>query len=495
MQLNEDFIKIIFGIRIKKIRTHKGLSLADLAKKSGLSSSYLNEIENGKKYPKTEKIIALANALEKPYEELVSLELTKSLSPIKKLLGTNFLDVLPEDLFGLDYQKMIEFVVNEPVKSNALISTIIEIARNYELTRDEFYYATLRSYQELNDNYFEDIENATGQLRKKLGIQNKNRIAAKEMYEVLTKQFNVKIEEKEFGQQKELAFLRYAYSKSKNTLYINTLLTESQRAYVFSKEIGYRVLDIRPRPGISPLQNIQSFEEVYNNFQSSYFASAFLINKESLITDTKRMIVQKEWKNDLLLKIMDKYTSSPELFMHRFTSILPTYFNLKDLFFLRFDNKMGSPNYTLTKELHLSKLHNPHGNGLHEHYCRRWISLKVLKDMEYSRTRLNTERPISAAQISNYEGSDNQYFVISLARPKIRTPKINTSLTIGFLLNDAAKRKVRFWNDTNIAREVVNETCERCAISDCKVRASKPTIVKREKQKAKVISMITELLD
>ena len=54
---------------------HKNLSLFGLSKLTGLSKSYLNEIEKGKKYPKTDKIVTLSEALEVPYDHLVSLKL------------------------------------------------------------------------------------------------------------------------------------------------------------------------------------------------------------------------------------------------------------------------------------------------------------------------------------------------------------------------------------------------------------------------------------
>ena len=52
--MEEDYIKLIFGLKLKQIRTEKNLSLFGLSKLSGLSKSYLNEIEKGKKYPKPE---------------------------------------------------------------------------------------------------------------------------------------------------------------------------------------------------------------------------------------------------------------------------------------------------------------------------------------------------------------------------------------------------------------------------------------------------------
>ena len=49
MSVNKEKIKIILGLKLKQARKEQKLSLAKLSKKSGLSISYLNEIEKGKK--------------------------------------------------------------------------------------------------------------------------------------------------------------------------------------------------------------------------------------------------------------------------------------------------------------------------------------------------------------------------------------------------------------------------------------------------------------
>ena len=82
--------KIIFGLKVKQLRQGKGLSFSDLAKAANMSVSYLNEIEKGKKYPKDDKINALAAVLGVSFEGLTSPELDKSLAPVSELLKSNF---------------------------------------------------------------------------------------------------------------------------------------------------------------------------------------------------------------------------------------------------------------------------------------------------------------------------------------------------------------------------------------------------------------------
>lgn len=61
MDIEKDYIKLIFGLKMKQVRTQKSLSLFGLAKLTNLSKSYLNEIEKGKNTPKRIKFCFYAS--------------------------------------------------------------------------------------------------------------------------------------------------------------------------------------------------------------------------------------------------------------------------------------------------------------------------------------------------------------------------------------------------------------------------------------------------
>ena len=109
--------KIIFGLKVKQLRKQYNLSFQELKDLSGLSVSYLNEIEKGKKYPRQNKIDALAEALRTTSEELVSRQLSKNLMPLADLLDSNFLQEIPLDLFGIEAAKVVEIIANAPTKA------------------------------------------------------------------------------------------------------------------------------------------------------------------------------------------------------------------------------------------------------------------------------------------------------------------------------------------------------------------------------------------
>ncbi|NJK84539.1 MAG: helix-turn-helix transcriptional regulator [Saprospiraceae bacterium] len=82
--------KIVLGLKVRELRLEQHLSLTELGKQAGLSVSYLNEIEKGKKSPKEDKLEAIAEALGTTYEALISSELPPKLEPLRALLASNF---------------------------------------------------------------------------------------------------------------------------------------------------------------------------------------------------------------------------------------------------------------------------------------------------------------------------------------------------------------------------------------------------------------------
>ena len=52
--INESNVKLIFGLKLRQLRQDKKLMLSELSKISGISVSYLTEIEQGKKFPKAD---------------------------------------------------------------------------------------------------------------------------------------------------------------------------------------------------------------------------------------------------------------------------------------------------------------------------------------------------------------------------------------------------------------------------------------------------------
>ncbi|PKV62856.1 helix-turn-helix domain-containing protein [Pontibacter ramchanderi] len=491
MRLQEDVIRLILGLKIKQLRTEKNISLTDLATSTGISVSYLNEIEKGKKHPKPSKIAVIADELGVTYDYLVSLQLSKRLQPVGELLQSNILSELPLEHFGLDVSRLLDLFATAPAKLSAFVNTLLEISRAFDLRVEQFYFSALRSYQELHDNYFEDLELEVERFMEVQGISAETTPTFEQLAGILQESFNIKIETETIQSHAELISLRSVFIPGATpSLSLNPNLTAQQRAFAVARELGFQVLQLQPRPYTSTWVRVGSFEEVLNNFKASYFAGALLLNRDRLVQDLQTFFAQPTWQPAMLVQLMEGYRTSPETLLHRLTSLLPRFFSIKQLFFLRFHHDAALNSFSLTKELHLSGLHNPHASFLNEHYCRRWISLTLFEEMEEHKRAGNLEQPLVGIQRSSYINSTNEYLVLALAQP---TESLTGTISIGMLLNENLRRKVRFLDDPAIVHRYVNETCERCPALDCLERAAAPVVLEKQLWQEKVMQTLEGL--
>ncbi len=485
---------MVFGLKVKQFRQERSLSFSDLARATGMSVSYLNEIEKGKKYPKEDKIHLLAKALNISFEEMISLELEGGLAPLGELLNSNFLNELPLDLFGIELSKVVEIIANSPVRVGAFISTLVEMSRNYALAEENFYFGVLRSYLELHNNYFEDIEQEVAHFVHKYKIPTSSKVPVELLAGLLKKQFGYSIVSNGLSHYPELEELRSVFVPSKKRLLLNGKLTEVQKAFQFGKELGFSHLKLMERANTSSLLRVNSFQEALNHFKANYFSAALLINREEFKKDLQDFFDSERWDGEVISNLMRKYQASPEMLLQRMTNLIPRFFGLDKLFLLRIICSPKNADIKVDKELHLNRRHHPHGNGLFEHYCRRWLSVSLPKELYKMQQEGKYVGTIVGAQISRYFGTDDAYFCITLARPAYPSPDKNVSVTIGILLDDDLRQKVRFLNDPSISAREVNNTCERCPIGDCEERAAPPLVVQAKNRRKKVQQSLLELV-
>jgi transcriptional regulator with XRE-family HTH domain len=486
--MKEDYIKIIFGLKLKQIRTDKNLSLFGLSKLSGLSKSYLNEIENGKKYPKTDKISILSEKLDVPYDQMVSLKLDKNLAPIGDLLKSKILKEIPLELFGIKESTLIDIVANAPVKVNAFISTIIEIAQHYSFSRESFFLASVRSFQEANNNYFDDIEQQVLKFVESYQVDLNQAVSSSELEEVLKEEFGYYIQANELDKYEALGNLRTVFVPKTKTLLLANQVDEAQRTFIYAKEIAYNFLKVTNRLYTFPWIKFDSFDQVLNNFYASYFAGALILSKKKVTEQLNEIFSKETFDTTLFLNAINYFNASPESFYQRLTNILPKEFNIQNLYFLRFTHEAGSDVYHLKKELHLSHHHSPQANETNEHYCRRWVSLQVLNDI--SKSKKEHEFDI---QISNYHNSGMKYLVLSSATKDPFKENHYRSISIGLLINKQLQRKLNFLGDTSIVNQDVGVTCQRCAVKNCEVRQAPSILLDREAKNKKIEQIVEEL--
>ena len=469
--------RLIFGLKLKQARSQKKYSLAELSDKAHVSISFLNEIEKGKKYPKQDKVESIAKALGVGTDWLQTMELDKKLSPVAELIQSNILHELPLDMFGLKIGDLLELLSNAPTKLNAFIGSLVEVTKNYDLGVETFYFAVMRSYQEIHENYFEDLEKKAGDFSHDFVLKGR-KITTETLQQILIEEYNYKIIEEGFTSTPELRNIRsYMIPKGrKKKLYINKYLNSRQRAFILGKELGYSYMKLSDRPYTSTWVEVNSFDQVINNFKASYFSSALLINQGDFLNDLTEFLSFQRWKGGILVDTMEKYNATPEMIMQRLTNLLPRHFGIKNLFFLRFNHEPATNHFELTKELHLSRSQGLQGTLLREHYCRRWMAFTILTQLAEMINKGYYRREIGGAQRVRILESGNEYLTLNLARPNLPTKGVNSSMTLGLLIDETTTEKVKFINDKAISFKLVNETCERCSAANCKARVAPPRV-------------------
>lgn len=487
MNLPADHIRLLFGLKLRQLRLDKGLSVSELAHQSGLSISYVTEIEKGRKYPKTDKISALANALQVDYDALVSLKLSKKLEPISDLLRSKFLTEIPLELFGIDPSDLLELLAEAPAKVSAMVRTFMDIALSYNMSVERLYLTMLRSYQELHDNYFPDIEADADRFLAEFAPADQG-VGEALLINLLKTRYAIRPEQFDARTQPELGALRSIFRPETHTLYLNADLSAEQRVFILAREVGFQFMQLKNRPTTYSWVEAESFEQILNNYKASYFAGAILIRREKLVAKLSDLFARDTWHNADFLQLIDYFKTTPEQFFYRLSTVLPSQFGIDQLFFYRFNHTPGQITFQLTKEMHLSRKQGPRGI-VDEHFCRRWIAWTILEELQFSQQHKAFDGVLCRAQLSEYADSGQQYLIISVAHPFQPASGQNISLSMCFAVNDTLKSKMTFLNNPSglkslhdIPFRVVNQTCERCAIFDCRERVAAPAVLQKKRQ-------------
>ena len=338
----------------------------------------------------------------------------------------------------------------------------------------------------MNDNYFEDLDDAVKIFQSENQIIASSTLSTAQLETFLFQNYNISVNRKKLGKEKILKHIRSFYTEGSKILYINRDLESAQENFLIARELGFQYLKLKERPYETVIQKAESFEKLFNNFKASYFASALLMDENALANDFRNLANATEWSNDNFMALLKKYNVTAEMMLQRLTNILPKMFKINDLFFIRLKSDEQIKSFKMTKELHLSRLHKPYANEMSEHYCRRWVSVNAIKEL---RTRLQidrTTRDVCAAQISTYWETDLSYFCLTVAKPDAHNPKESSSVTLGILMDDNARRLFRFLGDPNLKQKDVNTTCERCSMPDCSSRAVAPIFIEKKNEQKEI---------
>ncbi len=496
--MTNNLINIIFGMKVRQARLETGLTLSEFAHQCELSPSYVTEIEKGRKYPRVDKIMRMVEVLNKPYDELVSIALSPSLTYLSTTLKSIAFQRFPFEEFGLELSDLVTLLTREPEKASALLHAVLEIGRRYGLHEEDFLRAALRSYQEIHENYFQDLEDAAQAFNEKFGQKyglNSDLPASQDVLEaILHNEYGYEIDLETIDQQPALSKYRSVFFEGKTPrLLINNALSTRQIKFILAREVGYQYLKLKERSFASTPDQINSFLQILNDFKAAYFGGALLMPRHHILADLQHLFEQTSWSGHLMLAMLDKYHVTPEMLFYRFSELIPQFFGVK-LHFLRFHHQENSGSYQLIKQLNMNQLIVPSGIGLLEHYCRRWLSVRLLRDMESAaQVPTSSDQPHVGVQMSEFVESQDKFLCLGFSRELSLSPGVTSSVIVGFRVDPDLKNTIRFAQDPAIPQVIINETCERCPLTaeQCRERAVAPTILwEQQKQRDRKLALM-----
>lgn len=482
---------MVLGLKVGWLRQKRELSLKELSEKCGLSISYLNEIEKGKKYPKADKIMALSAALEIGYDQLVSLQLDHQLAPLSELLSSSILQEIPFETFGLSQTDLMDLMTSRPAHFAALIDTIAKLAKSKDITVDQLLTGALRSYIEMNNFYFPEIEKKAESFKKnkKWGIRRPDFLTLKRYLEY---QYKYSIDTGYLSGRSLSVILRSLYlPKKKPRFYLHPSLTESEKVFETGRQVGYEVLDLHERISTSALSKQATFDQLINTLKVSVFSSALMIDRKSFTSDISSFFGLSKFENETFKGLIKKFDVTVEQFMYRLAQILPSEFGIRQFYLLKFSLHSKTGQFSLEDELHFGRLHDSSGIRDTEHFCRRWISTDLLR--QASERKSGHESMLTGIQKSKFMESGIEYLCISGAQASSVESHLYSCITLGFVQNDTFVKKVKFADDSLIPEQTVNKTCERCSIEDCGVRVIDPIIYQEKRTLDQLVDEINKI--
>ncbi len=358
-----------------------------------------------------------------------------------------------------------------------MLHALLGIGRQYDLQEEDFLQAALRSYQELHDNYFPELEDSAHEAREQHGSD----LSADALASILEKEYGYEIEEETLSEDPDLFNCRVAYLPGNPPrLLVNSRLHRNQIKFLFARELGYQRLGLTERSPTSMPLRVDSFEQILNDFKAAYFGGALLMPRQQMIDDLTAFFSETTWQPEKLADMLTRYDVTPEMLLYRWSELIPQFFGFK-LHFLRFHQE-GEAIRTI-KQLNMNALLVPSGAGLNEHTCRRWMPIRLLRELR-DPTRPGRDGPLIGAQVSEMMQSKVRFLNFGFARSLVLSPEVNSCVSMGFAVDPDVERTIRFLQDPSIPAIPVNETCERCPLteSQCDVRAAPPSVLRRREQ-------------
>ena len=350
------------GFKIKNTRRKAGISQADLSEKLGISSSYLNLIESGKRNVNVDLLLKVSDVLNIELKDLSKKEDANLYHDALDLLGDNIFEDL--DITNIEVKDLAN---NNPLIAKALIrlgdfykkgnkeiySKVESISEdNITKFKSSFPGEAVSDFLQKYNNYFQELEDYSLKVFKSVNSKNKTRYVL--LIDYLKNKHKVDVEDIVPSEKDNFA---KKYDDNKKKLYLSDYLTlETKKLYAASQIVQLEAMDIIEK---------QLNDFVFQNEESknltiialvNYTAAAILMPYELFFNECKKH------RYDLEL-IQHTFATSFEQVAHRVTCLQNPKMKGIPFHMLRADIAGN-----ISKRLSLSGIQIPRYGGA----CPRW---------------------------------------------------------------------------------------------------------------------------
>ncbi len=323
--------KLYIGRKVRESRLAHGHTQAAFAERLGISTSYLNQIENNQRPVSATVLLALAEKFQIEMSELSAGSSDRLLSALSEALA----DPLFEN-YSPGMQELKLVVQNAPGLAHALIACHQAYRRNSEqlagfdqMSRtsglaDPTPYEEVRDFFHFMDNYVHEIDMAGEKLAQSIGIPEADTGAALAAH--LETRHGVRILKAAEGED----VLR-RYDPASRLLYLNAYSPSPTRHF----QMAYQIASLELKTEIDTIARRAEFRspesvEICRIGLRNYFAGAVTLPYRAFLT------AARELRHDLEL-LAARFGASLEQVAHRLSTLQRPGMKGVPVFFARFD--------------------------------------------------------------------------------------------------------------------------------------------------------------
>ncbi|TWG53729.1 MULTISPECIES: XRE family transcriptional regulator [unclassified Aminobacter] len=307
--------KLFIGRKIRDLREANRLTQARFAERIGISTSYLNQIENNQRSVSAGVLLSLAENFRVDISEFSAGESERLLSALSEAISDPLFDTFRPSL-----QEMKMVVQNAPGFAHALIAAHEAYRRNSEqlasvddtlgrsAAAEPTPYDEVRDFFHFVDNYIHDLDIAAEDLAAKLGIPERDPSAALPDY--LERRHGIRTTRASTDEQ---ALRRY--DPDRKLLYLDPFSPVSTRSFQTAFQIG----TLEMTSTINAVTESAGFrtpeaKAICKIGLANYFAGALMMPYEALMASAR------ELRHDLELLAM-RFGASVEQVSHRLSTL------------------------------------------------------------------------------------------------------------------------------------------------------------------------------